>query len=96
MISALARTQAQAILGMFLFMVPAVMLSGFATPIASMPDWIQYLTLVNPIRWFIAILRGLFLRGSGWDFVWPQLWPMLAIAGASLAVGYARIGRRLD
>lgn len=96
MISALARTQAQAILGLFLFMVPAVMLSGFATPIASMPDWIQDLTLVNPIRWFIAILRGLFLRGSGWDFVWPQLWPILLIALGSLAVSYAAVRRRLD
>jgi ABC-2 type transport system permease protein len=96
MISAIARTQPQAIVGTFLFMVPAVMLSGFATPISSMPDWIQMITLVNPIRYFIAITRSLFLRGSGWDFVWPQLWPMLLIGFATLSVSYWMLRRRLD
>ena len=96
MISSLARTQPQAILGTFLFMVPAIMLSGFATPIASMPQWIQTLTLANPIRYFIVIVRGLFLRGNGWDFVWPQFWPMMLIGIATLTVSYLMIRRRLD
>jgi ABC-2 type transport system permease protein len=96
LISAIARTQPQAILGTFVFMVPAIMLSGFATPIASMPEPIQLLTLVNPIRYFIVITRGLFLRASGWDFVWPQLWPMLLIAAATLAATCFLLRRRLD
>lgn len=96
MISILARTQAGAILGTFAFVVPAVMLSGFATPIASMPAWIQAMTLVNPLRYAIEALRDLALRGSGWDMVWPQLWPMLAIGAASFLVGHRMLRRRLD
>ena len=96
MISSLAHTQPQAILGTFMFMVPAIMLSGFATPIASMPEWIRTLTLVNPLRYFIIIVRSLFLRGSGWEVVWPQLWPMVLIGIVTLTVSYAMIRRRLD
>lgn len=86
MISSLVRTQQQAILGVFLFMVPAVMLSGYATPITSMPDWIQALTLVNPLRYFLVLTRGIFLRGIGFDLAWPQIWPMLVIGAATLVL----------
>jgi ABC-2 type transport system permease protein len=96
MISTIARTQPQAIIGAFLVMVPAIMLSGFATPISSMPDWIQALTIVNPLRYFIVIVRSLFLRGSGLEFVWPQLWPMLLIAFVTLGIAYWMIRRRLN
>ena len=64
MISALAATQQQALLGVFLFMVPSVILSGFASPIANMPDWVQAITLVNPMRYFLVIVRGVFLEGA--------------------------------
>lgn len=96
LISTIARTQPQAIIGMFAFMVPAIMLSGFATPISSMPVWIQGLTMLDPIRYFIVIARSLFLRGSGWHFIWPQLWPMLLIGTATLIVSYWMLRRRLD
>jgi ABC-2 type transport system permease protein len=86
LISVLARTQRQATLGALLFVVPAVMLSGFATPISSMPGWMQAVTLFNPIRYFIAIMRGLFLRDADWTVIWPQLWPLGLIGlGAYLA-----------
>jgi ABC-2 type transport system permease protein len=94
LISAATRTQPQAIIGMFVYMVPAIMLSGFATPIASMPGWVQTLTTINPIRYFIAILRGLYLRGSGWDLVWPELWPILLIAVISLAATWLLLALR--
>ncbi|TSD84038.1 ABC transporter permease [Mycobacterium sp. KBS0706] len=96
MISSVARTRAQAVAGMILFLVPAVMLSGFATPIASMPAWVQALTLMDPVRYFVVIARGLFLRGSGWDFVWPQLWPLILIAATTLGISHWKIRRRLD
>jgi ABC-2 type transport system permease protein len=79
MISALARTQQQAIIGAFSFLMPAVILSGFATPIANMPDLIQGLTLFNPLRYMLVILRGLFLQDLPWDLVAAQLWPMVLI-----------------
>ena len=94
LISAAARSQPQAIVAMFLCMVPAIMLSGFATPIASMPDAIQALTAINPLRWFIAIMRGLFLRGSGWEEVWPLLRPILLTAGLSLGATWTLLALR--
>jgi ABC-2 type transport system permease protein len=96
LISALARTQAQAILGSFAVLVPAIMLSGFATPIASMPEAVQLLTVLNPIRYFIAITRGLFLRGSDWAAIWPELWPMIVITAAAFTGAYALVRRRMD
>ena len=83
-ISALSATQQQALLGAFLFMVPSVILSGFATPIANMPRWVQLLTLLNPMRYFLIIVRRVFLEGSGFVALVPQLWPMAVIAFVTL------------
>lgn len=88
MLSARARTQQQATLRIFLFMVPAIMLSGFATPIAAMPDWMQTMTLFDPLRYFNVIMRGLFLRDAGWRFIWAQLWPLALISLTTLTVSY--------
>jgi ABC-2 type transport system permease protein len=96
MISSIARTEARAVLCSLLFIVPAVMLSGFATPIAAMPEWIQTLSMVNPLRYFIVAARSLFLRGSGWDAVWPQLWPMALIGTTTLGTAWLFLRRRLD
>jgi len=84
MISSLVRTQQQAILGAFLFLVPAIILSGFATPIANMSRAIQLLTYVNPMRYFLVIVRGIFLQGMPAELVAEQLWPLALIAIASL------------
>jgi len=84
MISSLARTQQQAILGAFLFVVPAVILSGFATPIANMPEFIQALTLINPMRYFLIIVRGTFLEDLPAMLVYRQLWPMVVIGLVTL------------
>jgi len=85
MISSLAVTQQQGILGAFLFLVPAVILSGFATPIANMPDFVQHLTLVNPLRYFMVILRGVFLEGDSYGLLVNQYWPMAVIAVVTLS-----------
>ena len=84
-ISALAVTQQQALLGAFLFMVPSIILSGFATPIANMPGWVQTLTLINPMRYFLVIVRGVFLEGAGLSQIASQLWPMALIGIAAMA-----------
>lgn len=85
LISSLAVTQQQGLLGAFLFMVPAVILSGFATPIANMPDVVQTITLIDPLRYFLVILRKVFLEGAGFDILFPQLWPMALIGIGALA-----------
>tara|TARA_R110001583_G_scaffold69858_2_gene198009 strand:+ start:1950 stop:3098 length:1149 start_codon:yes stop_codon:yes gene_type:complete len=85
MISAIAVTQQQAILGAFMFLVPAVILSGFSTPIANMPEVIQYLTLLDPLRYFLVIVRGVFLEGDSYAVLLNQYWPMAIIAVISLS-----------
>ena len=86
MISSIALTQQQAILGAFLFIVPAVILSGFTTPIANMPEVVQWLTLVDPLRYFLVIVRGVTLEGDGFALLLNQFWPMAIIAAVSLAM----------
>jgi ABC-2 type transport system permease protein len=83
-ISSLARTQQQAILGAFVFMVPAVLLSGFASPIENMPDWLQTLTLLNPLRYYMLIVKGVFLKAMPAAMVLELLWPLALIALATL------------
>jgi len=83
-ISSLALTLQQALLGAFLFLVPAVVLFGFATPIANMTPVVQALTLVDPLRYYLVILRGVFLEGAGFHLLWGQMWPLALIALATL------------
>ncbi|MCC6469662.1 MAG: ABC transporter permease [Alphaproteobacteria bacterium] len=94
MISAVSQTQQQAMLGAMLALVPAVILSGFATPIANMPDVVQWLTYVNPVRYVLVILRGLFLQDLPPHLVLQQLWPLLPIASVTMAAA-ALMFRRL-
>ncbi|HDH16765.1 MAG TPA: ABC transporter permease [Gammaproteobacteria bacterium] len=86
MISSIAVTQQQAILGAFLFIVPAVILSGFTTPIANMPEVVQWLTYLDPLRYFLVIVRGVTLEGDGFALLFHQFWPMVIIAVISLAM----------
>lgn len=84
LVSALSMTMQQALLGSFVFMMPAVILSGFTTPIENMPYWLQIGTHLNPVRYIIRALREIFLEGAGVPMIWPQLWPLLVIACVTL------------
>ena len=86
MISSIALTQQQGLFGAFIFLVPAIILSGFATPIANMPPLVQNLTLLNPMRYFLVVLRGVFLEGTPFALLIPQFWPMAAIGVTALAI----------
>jgi len=86
MISSLAVTQQQGLLGAFLFMVPAIILSGFATPIANMPVAVRLITYVDPLRYFVIILRKLFLEGAPAAALVHQFWPMALIGIASMTL----------
>ena len=77
LISTVSQTQQQAMMSTFFFYFPAVLLSGFMFPIANMPTLIQWLTYGNPLRYFLIIIRGIFLKGVGPSVLWPQ---MLALA----------------
>ncbi|ADJ28254.1 ABC transporter permease [Nitrosococcus watsonii] len=95
MISSLARTQQQALLGAFFFIVPTVILSGFASPIANMPEWIQILTYLNPMRYFLEISHGIFLKDASFGFVLARVWPMALIASTALLLAAWLFRRRL-
>ncbi len=84
LISALSATQQQGLLGAFLFMVPAVILSGFATPIANMPRAVQIITYIDPLRYFLIILRKVFLEGAGFGLLLDQFWPLALIGSGTL------------
>ncbi|MBX9703549.1 MAG: ABC transporter permease [Silvanigrellaceae bacterium] len=83
-ISSLSMTQQQAILGSFVFMTPAVALSGYATPIENMPEWLQHATVINPLRYFLVIAKGIFLKDMPMKIVLENTWPMLLIAMCTL------------
>jgi len=95
-ISSISKTQQQAILGAFLFMPPAILLSGFATPIENMPSWLQPITLINPLRYFMAILRGLFFKDIPVEVVMTNLWPLIIISIITLTGASWFFKRRLE
>lgn len=95
LISSFANTQQQAILGAFVFMVPAITLSGFATPIANMPDWLQVATDANPVRFFLVVTKGLFLKDMPAALVFDNIWPMAVIAAVTLTAASWLFRRRL-
>ena len=79
-ISTISNTQQQAMMSAFFFIFPAMLLSGFAFPIENMPEPVQWLTYLNPLRYYLVIIRGIFLKGVGMDILWQQL-AALAILG---------------
>jgi len=83
LISTVSSTQQQAMMANFFVFFPAVLLSGFLFPIANMPQPIQWLTYVNPLRYMLVIIRGIFLKGIGVEILWPQM-AALAILGSAL------------
>ena len=78
-ISSLCSTQQQAMLGTFVFMMPSVLLSGFATPIENMPIWLQPVTYLNPLRYMLVNTKGIFLKAMPAEFVLSNTWPMAII-----------------
>lgn len=86
-ISSLASTQQQAVIGLFIYMTPAVLLSGYATPVENMPLWLQWLTETNPITHFNILSKGLFLKDVGLEVFVRHLVPLALIAGFTLSAG---------
>jgi len=96
LISTVSRTQQQAMLTMFLYFMPAVLLSGFLFPIANMPRAAQWLTYLNPLRYYLVILRGIFLKGTGAGVLWPQMASLLLLGTATLAVAVRQFRKTMS
>lgn len=79
LISSICATQQQAFLGVFGFLMPAILLSGYVSPIENIPEPLQSMTWINPVRHFIVISKGIYLKGFDLSLVWPDLWPLLII-----------------
>lgn len=95
-ISSISSTQQQALLGAFTYMVPAVLLSGFATPVENIHPAIRWLADINPLRYMVAIGRMVFLEDPSPDVVWPFVWPLLPIAAFTLLSSAWFFRHRLD
>lgn len=95
-ISTISMTQQQAMVSGFFFNMPAITFSGFGTPISSMPEWMQTLTYLNPLRYFLEVLRGVYLKGVGLDVLWPQMAAMGLFGAAMLTVSIVRFQKSLD
>jgi len=94
-ISTICSTQQQAQISTFFFAMPAFTLSGFAFPIENMPEWIQYLTYVNPLRYFLVIIRGVFLKANGLDILWPQMLALGILGTLMILLSSLRFQKRL-
>lgn len=94
-ISAICNTQQQAILSVMTFMMPAVLLSGFVSPIEDMPQILQHITLLNPVRFFMILTRGIFLKGMGLGDVITNIIPLIIIAGITLSLAGRTFKRKL-
>ena len=94
-ISTVSRSQQQAMLTAFFVIMPSVILSGFMFPIENMPRVIQWVTYLIPLRYFVEIVRGVFLRGVGMAVLWPQVAALAALGGAIFGLSAARFQKRL-
>jgi ABC-2 type transport system permease protein len=95
-ISTISRTQQQAMMTMFFFFVPAILLSGFVFPIANMPEVVQYLSYADPLRYFLVIIRGIFLKGNGFDILWPQMLALAILGATVFTFSSLRFRKRLE
>ncbi|MFZ1612681.1 MAG: ABC transporter permease [Holophaga sp.] len=94
-ISTVSATQQQAMMTAFFFMLPAFMLSGFVYPIANMPQAVQWVTYLNPLRYYLVIIRGVYLKGLGVHVLWPQMLALAALGTAMLALAAGRFKKTM-
>ena len=94
-ISTLSDTQQQAMMSAFFFYLPAVLLSGFMFPIANMPDVVQAFTYLNPLRYFLIVIRGIFLKGVGVAILWPQILALFVLGSLILTLAVKRFHKNL-
>ena len=94
-ISTISSTQQEAAMSLFLFLFPMNLLSGFVFPISSMPQPVQYVTRIVPLRYYLEILRGIFLKGVGIQILWPQILALLAIGITVISLSSLRFRKRL-
>ena len=96
LISTVSSTQQQAMVTAFFFIMPAVTFSGFGFPISTMPHWLQYITYAIPLRYFLVVLRGTYLKGVGMDILWPQMAAMAGLGIGMLTLAILRFRKSVE
>ncbi|MFQ5449292.1 MAG: ABC transporter permease [Nitrospinaceae bacterium] len=96
LISTISRTQQQAMMSAFFYIFPVNLLSGFFFPIANMPEIVQWMTYLNPMRYFVIISRGIFLKGLGFNILWPQMAALLLLGTLTLWLTIKRFKKTLS
>jgi drug efflux transport system permease protein len=96
LISTVSSTQQQAMVTAFFFIMPTITFSGFGFPISTMPRWLQDLTYISPLRYFLVVLRGTYLKGVGMEVLWPQMLAMAALGISLLTIAVLRFQKALD
>jgi ABC-2 type transport system permease protein len=95
-LSSLVNTQQQSVLAIFFVIVPLVLTSGFATPVDNMPQWLQYCTAVNPLRYILIVIQGSFLKSMSAGDIMANVWPMLLIGAVTFTTATVVVQRRLQ
>jgi ABC-2 type transport system permease protein len=96
LISTLCKTQQQAVLGVFCFIVPAILLSGFVSPVENMPQWLQWATWINPVRHFVDFIGIAYLKGVDASVFADTMLPLLAIAAVALSIAWIRFRNAME
>ena len=96
LISTVSSTQQQAMVTSFFVIMPTITFSGFGFPISAMPQWMQTLSYAIPLRYFLVVLRGTYLKGVGMDVLWPQMAAMAGIGLCLLVLAVMRFHKALD
>jgi len=96
LISTVSSTQQQAMVTAFFFIMPAIVFSGFGFPISTMPQWLQLSTYLSPLRYFLIVLRGVYLKGVGLEILWPQFLGMALLGVSLLTLSVLRFHKVLD
>jgi ABC-2 type transport system permease protein len=94
--SSIARNQLQAMQMTFFFFLPSMLLSGFMFPFRGMPQWAQAIGNALPLTHLLVVVRGILLKGNGWEQIWPHVWPIAAFMLAVLLLGLRVYRRTLD
>ncbi len=95
-VSTISRTQQQAMIAAFFFIMPMITLSGFGTPISSMPRFFQVVTYANPMRYIMKVLRSVYLKGVGFEVLWPEISVMAAFAVLFLSISVLRLHKSIE
>ena len=94
-ISTISATQQEAMMSVFLFYFPAILLSGFAYPVANMPHWVQAITIVNPLKYYLVILRSIFLKGVGVSMLWDEMLILLVMGAVVIIASSLRFRKNI-